>query len=817
VRLATSDLPETLVIPTGFGKTAAVIASWLWKRSCDSAGVPNRLIYCLPMRTLVEQTADIARTWVDAAAVHFGWSQYEQPLVEVLMGGEQRPRGAPEWIMQMDRPAILIGTQDMLISAALMRGYGARRFRWPVDFALLHTDALWVFDEVQLAGATLPTSAQLQAWRQDGTLYPPSQSERSQPARTLWMSATLDPAWLKTVDHEPRDAYRANDLKADDLAAPHAEELWRAVKRLSMAPAPPALKSPKEEEAHGDRIAGLVRGRIRSGATVLVFLNTVVRAQAVYRALLKAGVKEPVLLHSRFRPQERRAVTERALARPGVIVTTQALEAGVDITSAVLITELAPWSSLVQRIGRCNRYGECGPSGADVLWIDLPAGAEAPYDPADLEAARAKLSGLTDCGPHALSRIAPSPPPSSPVIRRRDLLDLFDTEADLSGFEVDVSMYVRETDDVDLALFWRDVPGKSPDGPAAAAPSRDELCPAPIGRTRHLLKRKGVRAWRLDGLGHGKAAWTPLLAGDLRPGLNVMIAADGGGYDPRLGFLPESSGAVSPLPRPEADSSEPAAGLDDDLDTVVGAPVTLDRHSRHVRDEAERLCDQLGIGQPVRALLVETALWHDRGKAHPAFQQMLDAQWREGAELLAKSDRRPKPADQGVALNDGATKPNADHRRPRFRHELASSLAYLEAKDWRRDADLGAYLIAAHHGKVRMRLRALPEETVPEDGRLFARGVWDGDELPATVIAETTAPGVRLDLDLMLLGEGRHGPSWSARMQGLLQTYGPFRLAWLETLVRVADWRASRAEEYVAKSGQDPDTAWGIEMRATAG
>ena len=51
------------------------------------------------------------------------------------------------------------------MSAALMRGYGASRYRWPIDFALLHNDALWVFDEVQLAGAAITTSAQLEAFR----------------------------------------------------------------------------------------------------------------------------------------------------------------------------------------------------------------------------------------------------------------------------------------------------------------------------------------------------------------------------------------------------------------------------------------------------------------------------------------------------------------------------------------------------------------------------------------------------------------------------------------------------------------------------
>jgi CRISPR-associated endonuclease/helicase Cas3 len=47
----------------------------------------------------------------------------------------------------------------------------------------------------------------------------------------------------------------------------------------------------------------------------------------------------------------------------------------------------------------------------------------------------------------------------------------------------------------------------------------------------------------------------------------------------------------------------------------------------------------------------------------------------------------------------------------------------------------------------------------------------------------------------MEMGEDEHGrPSWAARTQALLGELGPFRLAYLEALLRVADWRASAAE-----------------------
>ena len=50
---------QLINIPTGLGKTAAVVLAWLWNRThCQNPKWPRRLVYCLPMRTLVEQTRD---------------------------------------------------------------------------------------------------------------------------------------------------------------------------------------------------------------------------------------------------------------------------------------------------------------------------------------------------------------------------------------------------------------------------------------------------------------------------------------------------------------------------------------------------------------------------------------------------------------------------------------------------------------------------------------------------------------------------------------------------------------------------------------
>jgi CRISPR-associated endonuclease/helicase Cas3 len=77
-------------------------------------------------------------------------------------------------------------------------------------------------------------------------------------------------------------------------------------------------------------------------------------------------------------------------------------------------------------------------------------------------------------------------------------------------------------------------------------------------------------------------------------------------------------------------------------------------------------------------------------------------------------------------------------------------------------------------------------------------GIWDGDALPETDLGGgTTAPAARLSLEPMELGlcedEPFTGqPSWAERMIGLRDRIGPFRLAYLEAILRAADMRASR-------------------------
>lgn len=784
-RLATArTLPQLLDIPTGAGKTASVVLGWLWRRRFASSDIqsdtPRRLVYCLPMRVLVEQTAEECLKWLS----NLGLSGNDpgKILVQVLMGGDFDN----DWDLHPERDTILIGTQDMLMSRALNRGYAVSRYRWPSQFAFLHSDCLWVYDETQLFGVGLKTAAQLESFRRSMRTMRPSNS--------LWMSATLTEGALNTVDARewiPAPLPRIG-LDDDDRTTPQLAVRLRALKTIIKS----ALVLDKDsKKSYEDSLAELILERhLSRGGQTLAVLNTVGRAQGTFKRLLAKlpgkGEVPTLLVHSRFRPHERAELSARLMGHPPeagrIVIATQAVEAGVDITSRTLVTEIAPWSSLVQRFGRCNRYGEEEDGGAEIYWVDIQTEQDfPPYTAEQLDKARGLLSPLSDAGPESVKgRTDGLPEPAAHVIRRKDLVELFDTTPDLAGADIDISRFIRDESNLDIQVYWRNFDSKP--GVDMAQPRREELCSVRVGAFRDFfLKRtkdhSGSNApfWVWDSF---DGDWTPLAAPRIRPGLVVLANARTGGYHSQFGWYPGESGPVAPVP---SETADPGEANTDDPETCIGRFIPLSEHSDHVVAEMNLLLDALGMdGEEAEALRI-AARHHDWGKAHAVFQGLLTER--------AETDS-PVPEGGPWAKSDKMMRRSKKHPRPQFRHELASALAALQDKQ----PDLSCYLIAAHHGKVRLSIRSMPEEKVPpEPERRFARGIWDRETLPPCDLGgENNRKGeIVLDLEPMELGNGMDGsPSWMARSLTLRDKYGPFRLAYLEALLRAADCRASMGE-----------------------
>jgi CRISPR-associated endonuclease/helicase Cas3 len=878
-------------IPTGFGKTAGVTIAWLWNRVIEENDQwPRRLVLCLPMRTLVDQTECAVQEWLDRAGLA------PQPCAHVLLGGFS----PSDWHLEPERNAVLIGTQDMLLSRALNRGYGAGRARWPMEHGLLNVDCLWVMDEIQLMDVGLATSAQLQAFANADE----HDDKLPRPRRTWWMSATLQRNWLcRAPALTDVDSLPITQLEQPEQTGP----LWTVEKAIRIEHVPAV------DDAKWQTWAEIVVNahRATQGGITLAVTNTVRSARELHTTLSRFKKNDPLLggvdlrlVHSRFRGAERRQWTSEFLLRehckPGsnrIIVATQVVEAGVDISADALVTELAPWASLVQRFGRCARYGGSGQiiiidrrhtdESADKLDAEERSSKRAeadrktalPYELAEIEAAAKAimlLNGAAD--PSALDAfekaeeekgsLLPRLYPYAPlhIVTRREVLDLFDTGPDLTGADIDISRFVREGDDRDLTVWWWPVPEhQSPH--LRLRPAHDALCRVPVGEARGWLlaaeersveegepeqeqsvagsqkSRPSAWVWSyLDG------NWERLEDRHIFPGQTILVEASAGGYDVRIGFTGKPSTVPVEVGHARAMSASDAADeadeqeeLSEGLGTSHRQYKTIATHGAEVAIESQKIGAALTPNDVAIQKLMELAgIAHDVGKAHAAFAGAIRD--RNGIPLGTPLAKAPKGRWHGVRnLYDHSPA----GKRPGFRHELASALAILELV-WRAhpthpalqggreevlDATVGRelpesedrilqpteiladllgldetalnlvlYLVMSHHGKVRATLPMSPrdQENADTDGSLPLRGVRDGDEIPAQLLADTAQnefafPRVRLRLDPAKLGlSKRFGPSWVERVLALRQNYGSFQLAWLEALMRVADVRASQ-------------------------
>jgi len=475
----------------------------------------------------------------------------------------------------------------------------------------------------------------------------------------------------------------------------------------------------------------------------------------------------------------------------------------VDVSASMLFSEAAPWPSLVQRAGRCNRDGDS--PGAVLLWA--PPLRPAPYLPDDVDATVATLDMLEGTEQTVTSlreiEVATSQPEHA-VLRRADLLSLFDTSPDLAGNDVDVSSFIRVDDDVDLLVAWRELVDARP-APDDKGPHPPELCSAPLADVRALVS-EGVAVWFVDHLRmrNGSRWRQAVTRDDLRPGIAVVLDVTAGRYSPSAGWDPALKVPVEPVlaqGAPVLVEAEEACD-DDPLSLVLrsqgGRWYGLTDHLGDVEHDVARLRHDLALdahGELSADHLDAAALagrLHDIGKAHPVFQETMRA---------TVADPIENPEDAGPWAKSGGSR-QARHKRKGFRHELASALALLGAGEAALgsspDPDLVRYLVASHHGRVRLGIRGLPDEHPPQ-GRVAALGVYDGDELPEVALpGGGVVPASVLWLTPMLLGGGADAPSWTATAMELRDRcdLGPFRLAFLETLVRLADWRASaRARE----------------------
>ncbi|MGC9452144.1 MAG: CRISPR-associated endonuclease Cas3'', partial [Oceanipulchritudo sp.] len=216
---------------------------------------------------------------------------------------------------------------------------------------------------------------------------------------------------------------------------------------------------------------------------------------------------------------------------------------------------------------------------------------------------------------------------------------------------------------------------------------------------------------------------------------------------------------------------------------ITSGPVTLRTHTDHVRDAVIASARALGLSQDIQQCLAAAADLHDWGKLDPRFQALLLGGNPHATyalpEPLAKSDRLLSSAREREHARERSGLPKG------FRHEFSSLLfaAHPDASHLMPEShdlrDLMLHLIAVHHGHA----RPFPPVIVdPDPPPVSTHNLPGAPDITLTTAQRRESPAHRLDSGI------------PDRFWRLLRQHGPWGLAFLETVLRLADQQASEAE-----------------------
>lgn len=387
-QLQCDNLPERslLIAPCGSGKT---LAAWRWiAAQCDNAaqrGDPvRRVVFLYPTRATATEGFRDYVSWApetEAALVH-GTAGFD---LEGMFENPNDERKGRDY--ETEERLFALGLWSKQFIAATVdqfMGFMQYAYRSLVALPVL-AQSVVVIDEVHSFDISLFSALR-------GFL-------RSFNVPVLCMTASLTQTRLQDLQADGLKLAESNDQDLQTIAdAPRYSIEW-------LAP---------------DAIRETVIAHLKARRRVLWVVNTVARAQQAVRdivgevplsldgqqlqTIVEAQPVPVFCYHARFRLKDRRdrhqqVVDQFQQARsdppqPLLAITTQVCEMSLDLDADVLITELAPATALIQRMGRCNRVRQPRSDAGLVFVRDLEPCEHKPYASDELAQAKKFINGL---------------------------------------------------------------------------------------------------------------------------------------------------------------------------------------------------------------------------------------------------------------------------------------------------------------------------------------------------------------------------------------------------------------------------------------
>lgn len=365
------ELCDIIDLPTGLGKTM-VMAVWLIARETNP-NLPRRLIYVVDRRTVVDQATDLA---IKLRAR----TQDSRLTVSTLRGQLADNR---EWSRDLSRPAIIIGTVDLIGSALLFSGYRSSFRRRPLDAGLLGQDSLLVLDEAHLSKPFEKLVKAIEGF----------QHGQGSPMKVICMSATSGGSNRENAfSLNPSLDLRSGDETAIRFSASKRLRIVRDVdkRKLIEALSASAIELAQDGSLEGKRIVIFVRKPEDAKKIAELIRNHEIKTEdttgkkaktiksklyadsvAVLTGTMR-GLERDELV-AKNKPGEPASPQNQIMQRfldgdvdPAdaaklhtvFLVSTSAGEVGFDLNADHMVCDAAPLDSMIQRLGRVNRRGK---------------------------------------------------------------------------------------------------------------------------------------------------------------------------------------------------------------------------------------------------------------------------------------------------------------------------------------------------------------------------------------------------------------------------------------------------------------------------
>jgi CRISPR-associated endonuclease/helicase Cas3 len=827
--------PVSCNLPTGLGKTS-VVAIWLIALANRLERVPQRLVYVVNRRTVVDQTTEevheYRRRIAELGEDDLLKRQLGSLAISTLRGQLADKR---EWSTDPSHPAVIVGTVDMIGSRMMFSGYGVGFKAKPLHAGLLGQDVLLVHDEAHLEPAFQELLIAIQ-----------KEQERCREFRKFRVME------LSATSRSEGEVFGLTD----DEKNGQVDEVRKRIR----APKSAYLHPLDDEKRLADRISDYALKFNNSGRAVLVFTRKIEDVEKVVKKMPKGQVQQltgtlrglerdrmvdlrkeigcPIFARFLKPPKPDASQNERRTIEPKsgtvYLVCTSAGEVGVNISADHLVCDLSTFDRMVQRFGRVNRFGDrndteihivhpgkferrneldqqrkktlelvrqlngdASPKAIGDLKLEDRLAAFAPsptilpasdilFDSWALTTIRGKLPGRPPVEPY-LHGLSGWEPPETRVAWRAevgiitgDLLEQYDPEDLLEDYPLKPHELLRDRSDrvfKNLTELAERQAGELREAPVWVVDDDGSIEILTMGKLTQKDKKDRINnktivlAPTVGGLRDG------MLNGDSHSANDVADEwMDENGNSRRTRMWnddPQFDQKTNGMRRirtidfnPAADEAEEENGktsrrywywyelsklADNDGSKIGSRTVLWQVHTDDVVRNATQIVQRMPLSDELRNAVILAARFHDLGKRRPWFQRILGNM--DTDILLAKS----RPKKQSYQLEED------------FRHEFASLLDAQSESEFPNLSDdmkdVVLHLITAHHGRGRPHFPT-EEAFDPEP---------NGKDI-STIAAQV--------------------PQRFARLQ---RKYGRWGLAYLESLLRAADYAASASPSSVVE------------------